>query len=305
MEGSESPFRRNRTRTVAALSTSLFFACAGAPPDGDSTATVPDCRDHVVLRVTPDVGNADEAYVCYGFDAGAAAGAYVRSVHWSIGQGGGVTLHHAILYTVPTDFPDGPTPCGGMPDGGVELHVWSPGGSALELPNDVGLRLPEATKRFVIETHVLRTGAGGAATSEVDICAGGAPPHEAALVGMGAPVPAIRPMHEEFSSGSCSLAGDVHLWSIWPHMHLAGKEIVGELVRGDGGTEKLVDVVPWDFTNQKTYPLSVDAAAGDSIRASCTWNNETASTILPGPRTTDEMCNIAFIGWPAAAAACH
>jgi hypothetical protein len=84
-----------------------------------------------------------------------------------------------------------------------------------------------------------------------------------------------------------------------------GKEILGELVRAEGGTEKLVDIVPWEFTNQKTYPLSVDAARGDSIRVSCTWDNTTDNTILPGPRTTDEMCNMAFIAWPAESAMCR
>jgi Copper type II ascorbate-dependent monooxygenase, C-terminal domain len=291
--------------TTWAASLLATIACGNAPSQSDASSADVACTKDLVLSVTPDVGNADEGYICYGFDAREIEALSILAVRWNIGTGGGATVHHAILYAVPSDFPDGPTPCGGMPPGGVEIHVWSPGGNDLELPSDVGLRLPDGTKRFVLETHLLRTGSGSAATSRVDVCAGSARAREAAFVGMGAPVPAIRPMHEEFSSGSCALAGDVHLWSIWPHMHVAGKEIVGELVRADGSVERLVDVVPWDFTNQRTYPLSVDAKGGDSIRASCRWDNPTATTILPGPRTTDEMCNLAFVAWPAAAAECR
>lgn len=280
------------------------LSCSGVGTRVDSKTGDSACPSGAVLGFTPDLGGADEAYVCYGFDADPFGATSIRSVHWDIGTGGPFTVHHAILYAVPDAYPDGPVPCGGMPPGGVELHVWSPGGSDLALPSNVGLRLPASTKRFVIEAHLLRIGAGQAAKSTVNVCGGAPASIDAALIATGAPVPAIRPLHEEKSAGGCTLAGSVHLWSVWPHMHLAGKEIVGELVRADGTAETLVDVVPWDFTNQRTYPLSVDAVAGDSIRAACTWDNPTTNTILPGPLTGNEMCNLVLIGWPAASANC-
>jgi hypothetical protein len=118
-----------------------------------------------------------------------------------------------------------------------------------------------------------------------------------------APVPAIRPQHVETSSGTCRLAGDLHLWSVWPHMHLTGQEITVELVAA-GAATTLVDVVPWNFLAQKRYPLAVDAHAGDEIRDTCIWNNTSDSYVFPGPLTENEMCNAAFIAWPAANATC-
>jgi hypothetical protein len=118
-----------------------------------------------------------------------------------------------------------------------------------------------------------------------------------------APVPAIRPHHEETSSAACTLAGDLHLWSVWPHMHLTGEEIALELVQS-GATTTLVDVTPWNFLAQKRYPLAVDARAGDQIQTTCRWNNTTDGYVFPGPLTENEMCNAAFIAWPAANATC-
>jgi hypothetical protein len=286
---------------VSSLGISGCDGTANDPASGGD----PTCTRELALSFTPDIGTASEAYVCYGFDADAIGSTPIRSVRWDVSTSDALTVHHAILYAVTGDYPDGPVPCGGMPEAGVEIHVWSPGSGDFELPPDVGLRLADGTRRFVVEVHALRAGSGGASESHARICAAAAPLHEAAHVGMGAPVPAIRPLHVETSSGGCTLAGDIHLWSVWPHMHKTGKEILGELVRANGAAETLVDVTDWDFTNQKTYPLSVDATSGDSIRVSCTWDNQTTTTILPGPLTEDEMCNLAFIGWPASAAVCR
>jgi hypothetical protein len=254
------------------------------------------------LRFVPELGDAGEAYICFGFDA--VEGRTIGAAHWRIGTGA-VTVHHALLYAVTADFPDGPVRCDGMPEGSVGLHVFSPGGDDLVLPSDMGLRLPDGTRRLVVEVHAIRTGAGTVGQSEVTVCSGpDAPVHLAAVMPTVAPVPAIRPHQEEHSTGSCALGAEVHLWSAWPHMHLAGKEISGELVHG-ASTTTLVEVSDWDFHRQKTYPLMIDAVAGDEVRVSCTWDNATPNYILPGPLTTNEMCNLAFIAWPAAAATCH
>lgn len=293
-----------RSAPAAAFTLLLSLGCESDSKRALPSAEGSDCAGATTLSFRPDVGDAGEAYTCYGFDAATFEGPSIGRVRWSVPRGGGIALHHAVLYATTGEFPDGPIPCNGMPPNATELHLWSPGGSDLTLPNDVGLRLPQDTRRFVIEAHAIRVAAGGANASRVDICAAIAPAIEAAHIGMGAPVPALRPLHVETATGSCTLAGDVHLWSIWPHMHRAGREIIGELVRATGTAETLVDVTSWDFNDQKTYPLSVDARDGDSIRVTCTWDNTTANTILPGPLTQNEMCNLALTAWPAASAAC-
>jgi len=244
--------------------------------------------------------------VCFGFDPGALAAGTIGGVLWTPTAGGSLLLHHATLYAVTVDYPDGPVACDGMPPGSVGLHVWTPGGDDLVLPSDTGLLLPTGTRRFVVEAHTLRVGPGpGVEDARVSLCAGPAQPaHLAALMSASAPVPAIRPQHVETSQATCTLAGDLHLWSVWPHMHLAGKEVSVDLQRADASVQTLVDVTPWDFHLQRTYPLSVDALGGDRIHTQCTWQNTTDAYILPGPLTENEMCNVVLIAWPAQQAQC-
>jgi hypothetical protein len=71
----------------------------------------------------------------------------------------------------------------------------------------------------------------------------------------------------------------------------------GRLLRGAAET-RLVDVDPWEFDRQRTYPVAVAALAGDLIETTCTWSNPGDDYILPGPSSTDEMCNQALVGWP-------
>jgi hypothetical protein len=193
-----------------------------------------------------------------------------------------------------------------MFDVAVGFHVWSVGGDDLELPLDAGLLLPQGTRRFVVEAHTLRAEGAAGEPGRVRICRGPSEPtHPAALMGLNAPVPAIRPMHEEISERTCALSGDFHFFSVWPHMHLVGDEITADLERALGGTTPLVGVTSWDFHQQRTYPLDVDALAGDQVRVRCVWQNPTAEYVLPGPRTADEMCNAVFIGWPGSSAFCN
>jgi hypothetical protein len=279
----------------------------GADPADDAAASALACTNPRSFRFVPDTGDAAEAYLCFGFDAGAPAPGTIAGVRWSPPDSeSAYQIHHALLYAVPSDYPDGPVACDGMPAGSVGLHMWSPGGSDLALPADTALQLPQGTVRFVVQAHILRLGSGAVEDAGVTLCEGPpAPAHLAAFFGYASPVPAIRPMHVETSMGSCALSAGLHLWSVWPHMHLAGKEIAVDLLRGDGTATALVDVNPWNFHQQRTYPLSVDTVPGDKLETHCTWQNTTDQYILPGPRTEDEMCTTALIVWPADGVSCQ
>ena len=207
-----------RAGSLAALvvAASVASGCQGPP----TANAFPDCADPLVLSFVPDTGGADEAYVCYGFDAGLLGAATIRGVDWRPPSGGAFILHHAKISAVPAAFPAGPVPCDGMQAGALGLHVWAPGGDNLALPPDVGLSLPAGTVSLVIEAHTLRAGGGSAQAAEVALCRGApAPAHEAALMGLSATVPALRPHLMDSSQASCTPAADLHLLSVWPHMH--------------------------------------------------------------------------------------
>jgi hypothetical protein len=288
---------------LAGYGSLLALGCVGSR--ATQTGDVVPCAPTVAYELQPDIPIGTEDYICYGFDAALAEGATLRSIRWTVPMGGGVLWHHATLYAVTGMFPDGPAHCDGMPPGSISLHVWTPGGSDLTLPDDVGLQLPAEARRFVIELHVLRTQAGPAASGSVDVCSQtGSVAHLAAFFGVVAPVPAIRPQTSETSLTTCTFAASGHLWSIWPHMHRMGRAIQAVLRTNSGRSSTLVRVDPWNFSAQQTYPLDVDISAGDVIDSQCWWTNTTDAYVFPGPKTSDEMCNQGLIGWPAAALPC-
>jgi hypothetical protein len=252
----------------------------------------------VTLAFTADAPLGQEAYVCFAFDATALAGQTLRAIRWQSVQGG-VSLHHATLYAYAGATPDSPWVCDEMPNA-VGLHIWGRGGADLELADDVGVLIPPDTQRFIVQAHALRTSAGAPGTATVTLVPSpSTPTHVAAWMSTGAPVPAIRPHHVQSSTSSCTLAADVHLVQVWPHMHQIGSEITATLFDDSGIRNTLVDVTPWSFAAQRTYALSVDATAGQSIEVTCQWENATDAYVLPGLKSTDEMCTFSMLVWPA------
>lgn len=282
------------------LTLSCVVACAAEtrPIDGP-------CAAAVSHELQPDLLIGTEDYICYAFDAPVPDGSTLQAIHWTVPMTGGVLWHHATLYAVTEPFPDGPAPCDGMPPGSITLHVWTPGGGDLILPDDVGLGFPSGTRRFVVELHVLRLQDGAAASGAVKVCSRtDAVAHVGAFFGVIAPVPAIRPQTTETSSTTCTFSANAHIWSIWPHMHRIGHAIEARLRPSGGETSILVHVEPWNFSAQRTYPLDVDVAAGDSIESQCWWTNTTDQYVLPGLKSSDEMCNQGLVGWPASSLPC-
>jgi hypothetical protein len=249
----------------------------------------------VRLAFTADPGPAgSERYLCFGFDAARLGGDDMGGLSLEAAAGP-VTLHHVALYAVTSAFPDGPVECEAMPSDATSLHVWALGNGDLSLDPDVSIAVPPGTTRLVVQTHALRGYDGPAVESRVVIEPRAAAAHRAAWLPLRVPTPAINPHATTTSSASCTVAGDLHVISTWPHMHLLGTAFHGSLV----------DVVPFVYDAQRAYPVDVMFAAGATIDSACTWQNTTDGVVLPGPKLTDEMCEQAIIAWPVEAARCE
>jgi len=160
--------------------------------------------------------------------------------------------------------------------------------------------LPAATRRLVVQAHVLRLNAGSPAPASASLeTIGVAPEHVAGWLPAFGAVPAIRPHMQEHTSTTCVAAAPMHIVTAWPHMHLVGKSFRGVIARTDGSRAVIVDVPSWDFSDQRTYPVNQEVAAGDGLETDCTWFNPSDQYVLPGLSTHDEMCGQGLIVWPA------
>jgi hypothetical protein len=101
-----------------------------------------------------------------------------------------------------------------------------------------------------------------------------------------------------------TLARDVKLISIQPHMHYRGKAMQVQAVYPDGKREMLIDVPQYDFNWQTTYVLKTPKLlpAGTRLESVAKFDNSKNNPFNPnagvavhwGDQTTDEM-HIAFL----------
>jgi hypothetical protein len=96
----------------------------------------------------------------------------------------------------------------------------------------------------------------------------------------------------------------IHIIGFWPHMHQLGVRMQTSITRKGGTAEKVFDM-PFDFNHQVHYLQNQDLAPGDTITATCTFNNTTNANVPFGPSTTQEMCYQFVYSWPAHALENH
>lgn len=284
-------------RAAAYLFLAQLAGCEGGDGDGDDPLSFS-------FELDPAVPPGEEDYACFAFNAAWLADRAVQGVAWEPGSGP-ATLHHATLFAVSGEVAPAKSPCGVRAERSIVLHVWTPGSSALALPDGVALALPSWVTGLLVEAHALRLAEGPSLPSQVTLIpAPDGPLQLAAWVDDRAPVPVIAPHSEVASSRTCVFEQAANVVSTWPHMHRIGKEFHGTVVRKDGGREPLIEVAPWDFNHQLSYPVSAALAPGDGVETACAWQNASQYYVHPGLKSADEMCNQGLIVWPVAAARC-
>jgi hypothetical protein len=95
----------------------------------------------------------------------------------------------------------------------------------------------------------------------------------------------------------------IRIRAVAGHMHLLGRSIQIDLQRQDGSSQRLLDIVVWNFDDQRATVLSqpVTVRPGDQLRVTCTHDPMLRSTLpalakLPpryvvwGEGSSDEMC---------------
>jgi hypothetical protein len=118
-------------------------------------------------------------------------------------------------------------------------------------------------------------------------------------------IPAGEANHEV--TGTLTVAEDVHVVGVTPHMHWVGKDFFLKATRPDGSTVNLIKIDHWNFNWQGTYDFVAPVAlpSGTRIEMVAHFDNSAANPANPsspprevhwGEQTTDEMC-IGFVQW--------
>jgi hypothetical protein len=102
---------------------------------------------------------------------------------------------------------------------------------------------------------------------------------------------------------SIEVPADCILMSVFPHMHLLGREVHASAQMPDGSTRPLIDIGRWSFRWQDHYYYREPFVLPKGTRVQCRWvfDNSAANPSNPyspprriqfGPNSTDEMCGL-------------
>lgn len=78
-------------------------------------------------------------------------------------------------------------------------------------------------------------------------------------------------------------------------MHLLGKRGYLDQYRNGALYKRILETNAYDFNDQYFAPLDTTIKAGDSILASCIWDNTSNKTVSGGEATDQEMCLFAVL----------
>lgn len=293
----------------------------GVVPEGETPADLPCEVTHTFLANGGGVG-ADTPYVlpatagnrtqCFVFDAPFAAGS--QGIGFSPIIDDQRVVHHWILWSTAEDIPAGTSfDCtNDMPSDARFIDGWAPGGGNNVPPDAVGIELPGADEKLLMQIHYWNV-AGHADVrdrSGVAMCAteGATRTQTASISTLGSLAIAIPPRSNEWTtSADCTpdITSPVEILGSGPHMHTLGTKIRTEVLRGGDPTniEVLLDVQDWDFNSQSGRPSPMTIRPGDVLRTTCTYRNPSDSFVFFGDRTEDEMCFNFVLAYPAGALA--
>ncbi|MCX5744350.1 MAG: hypothetical protein NT062_17815 [Proteobacteria bacterium] len=128
-------------------------------------------------------------------------------------------------------------------------------------------------------------------------------PKEIGFMFGGTTVIAIKPDSLDHTvSGTCTTK-DWDLFALWPHMHQTA--VYQKVEWTHGATTVPLHDAPYAFSDQKFYPMTqTHLSAGDTLRVSCTYNNNPTSNpaggyVTFGDGSQKEMCFTGFYTYPA------
>lgn len=253
--------------------------------------------------------NAGNLYQCFYFDVpyeGSPQGLWFTPI-----VDDDRVVHHWILYG--NDGTNGPAGedgqmrgCNANQAGSYFIAGWAPGAEATRLPDTVGLQLPSGPNaRLLLEVHYFNgNGLSDALDrSGVRFCtaATNRRPNEAAVHTLGSEAICLPPGIETTVAGVCDPRddmGDIHIVSVWPHMHTMAT--AQRLIKyGIDGSREVVFEQPFSFNTQIQYPLDLVVRPGERLQTECVYRNTDSAPVPYGERTQEEMCYNFVTAWPA------
>jgi hypothetical protein len=222
--------------------------------------------------------------------------------------------HHAIFFTdtsgrarqLDAEDPEpGFSRFGFAPTGGI--GGWAVGTQPQPLPEGVGMQLAKNAD-IVVQMHYHPTGKVEKDQSSLGVYFAKSPVKKPLAT---IPVFGWRfqwPAGEERikTTGRFRVPVDLHALSVFPHMHMLGREFKMHATLPDGSVVPLIQIDDWDFNWQQSYMYksAIGLPKGTTIDLESYADNSSKNPVNPnnpprainfGEQSTDEMC-LGFVG---------
>jgi hypothetical protein len=321
-------FQNQRRLTEDEIATIAQWVDAGAPEGNPSELPPPvEFPDEWTLGepdlvLAPEVEyqpavTGEDVYRCFSIPTNLTQDRYVSRIE--IRPGNRNIVHHVLLFidgrgesAALDNAEPGPgyTCFGGPGFVGWMFSGWAPGSRPWVLPEGVGVRVP-AGARLVMQVHYHPTGEPQSDRTQVGLHFADGPIRKNflifALANFTFEIPPGATRYPVTASFTIPRGVDVHALSIFPHMHLLGREMEVRAVLNNGTRRCLIDIDDWDFDWQDMYFYKDPVPLPGRTRLELTayYDNSADNPNNPnspprpvrwGEATTDEMC-IVFIGY--------
>lgn len=188
------------------------------------------------------------------------------------------------------------------------LGVWTPGMTPRFYPEDVGYRIPQKAD-VLLQLHLHPRGKEEADQSRIGLYFADKPKEKLKTQSMlvtGSLVVAIPPGETRHKiSTSFTLPVELTLNSVFPHLHLIGKEVKVTAVYPSGETESLIWIKDWNFYWQDAYVYKDPKVLpkGTKVEIEAWYDNSAENPFNPskppkpvlfGNDSDEEMCFVLF-----------
>jgi hypothetical protein len=291
------------------LFTPLLLVGCGSDPESSGTTSggsgdlAPPAIGSQLVTTETALDGGQERYACWSFDLPADAPLDVTKLETQI-EGAGI--HHYAVFTNSLagasdaeayDCETMGATWGLVSGGGLGTPpVVFPEGTAMELP---------AGAHIVVQLHLLNATTDAVTIPPVRINLVGAESGEG-LAPVGLLIAGTLDIEIPPKTSGVEVAGDCTLteplenvFAVFPHMHQLGKRTVATVTPKDGGADRVLSDIGWDFSDQGLYDAKGSAAVGDTVKVTCEYDNPSGEEVGFGLGSADEMCVNVLYFYPA------
>jgi|TARA_B110000902_G_scaffold174711_1_gene198358 hypothetical protein len=274
-------------------------------PNPDYTISLPAYTSNAV---------DEDEYICFSLETNFPIDKNIRAIE--IIPGNPAIVHHALLFT-DTALPSEEVTDDCMGVSGNLVAGYTPGSAPTIFPNggEIKMGVPlEAGSNMVMQMHYPEGSAGTIDSTKVNFFFYPDDTEnirevytESLLENWSLYIPAntVKTFNTQYPSGNNGLNSDYSILSVFPHMHLIGKEITSYAVKPNNDTIPFERVLNWDFEWQGFYNFKnmLKIPAGSTLKAHAVYDNTSANPHNPntppqlvtaGEATTDEMFLVFF-----------